>query len=309
MKLINYLFTNKLSIRWWMRRCALVLFGLSVIWLIAWSLFVNQWLTTDRVTSLLSKPEVVMQIDKISNFLSGDQYIQISEASWFVTNKTGVWFDQSNSKIEVVLDGNCEDWFTSNGGKQWALITNKSLCFNGNNKQQVVTWAQIMSGITNNTGIQDKEVVSFLARYPSLSQVMSGGVITITTDTLQWLETSVKAMTQDTQIISMIVEGISTVAMMMLIPLWFMTIFFVIIMTIVLFIWLIIYSLITRAVAGIMKYDINFEQAFALSWLPWIIIKIAGSIAWLDRYLRMIVWVIIIIGLLYNHKDRKKLPS
>ncbi len=305
MKLINYLFTNRLSIRWWMRRCALILFGLSVIWLIAWSLFVNQWLTTDRVTSLLSKPEVVTQIDRISTFLSGDQYITVSEASWFVTNKTGVWFEDTRSVLEVKLDSNCEDWFTSNGAKQWALITNKSLCFNGNNKQQVVTWAQIMSGVNNGSGIQDPETVSFLARYPSLSQVLSGDVITITTDTLQWLETTIKAMTQDTQIISVIVEGISTVATIMLVPLWFIAVFFAIVMTIMLFIWLIIYSLITRAIAGIMKYDIDFEQAFALSWLPWIVVKIAGTMVWFDWYLRILIWIIIVIGLIYYYKNNK----
>jgi hypothetical protein len=59
------------------------------------------------------------------------------------------------------------------------------LCLNGNNKQQVVTWVQIMSGVNNITGTQDPEIAQFLSKYPSLGQVLSGGMIMITADTLQ----------------------------------------------------------------------------------------------------------------------------
>jgi hypothetical protein len=246
-----------------------------------------------------------MQIDKISNFLSGNQYIQISEASWFVTNKTGVWFEESDVILEVNLDGSCENWFTSNS-KKWALITNQSLCFRDTSKQQVVTWAQIMSGVTNNSGTQDTEIAQFLIKYPSLGQIVSWGVVTINQQRLTWVESDVKAMTQDRQIIDALVDWVSSITTMMLIPLWFMTIFFALIITIVLFIWLVIYSLIARAIAGIMKYDIDFEQAFSLSWLPWILVKVVGTMAGFDWYLRILIWIIIVVGLIYYYKQNKE---
>lgn len=303
MKLINYIFHNKLSIRWWMWRCALAVFGLSIIWLIVWSIWINQWLTADRVSSLLSRPEVVGQIDKISDFLSGDQYIQISEASGFVTNKTGVRMQSSNSIIEVDLDASCEDWFSATS-KKWVLLTNRSICVRDTSKQQVVTRSQIMSGMTNSTGMHNTEVSDFIARYPSLSQTISGGVIMITTDTLQQIETDINTLAQDPQVVDAMVGWISTVAMMMLIPLWLMAIFFSIVMTIILFIWLVMYSLITRAIAGIMSYDISFEQAFSLSRLPWIVVKVWWSLAWLDWAPRVIAWIIIIVGLIYWYRQQ-----
>lgn len=302
MKLLHYIFHNKLSIRWWMRRCAVTVFGLSIIWLIVWSVWVNQWLTTDRVSSLLSRPEVTQQIDTISDFLSGDQYIQISEASGFVTNKTGVRMQSSDSIIEVKLDGSCEDWFSTNS-KKWALLTNRSICIRDTSKQQVVTRAQIMSGVSNATGMQDAEISGFIARYPSLGQMMSGGVVMITSATLQQIETDIKTITQDPQVMDAMLDWVSTVAMMMLIPLWLMAIFFTIVMTIILFVWLVIYSLIARAIAGIMSYDISFEEAFSLSRLPWIVVKVWWSLAWLDWAPRVILWIIIIASMIYYHKQ------
>ena len=306
MKFINYLFTNKLSIRWRMWRCVLIIFGLSVIWLIVWLIFANQWLTTDRIIWQLNKPEVISQINKISQLLSWDQYIQISEVSWFITNKTGIRFDQSNAKVEVNLSGNCENWFTSNDNKQWALITNKSLCFNWNNKKQIITWAQIMSGITSNTGMQNNEITNFLARYQSFGQILSWGVITIDQQKLIWLTSDIKIITQDKQIIDILIRWIHNIATIMLIPLWLIAIFFATVMTIILFIWLIIYSLIARAIAGIMKYDIDFNQAFALSWLPWMVIRVLGIVIWFNWYIGILVWIIIVTRIIYYHNQTIK---
>ena len=306
MKFINYLFTNKLSIRWRMRRCTLIIFGLSVIWLIVWLIFANQRLTTDRIIWQLNKPEVISQINKISQLLSWDQYIQISEVSWFITNKTGIRFDQSNAKVEINLSGNCENWLTSNDNKQWALITNKSLCFNWNNKKQIITWTQIMSGITSNTGIQNNEIVNFLTRYQSFGQILSWGVMTIDQQKLTWLTSDIKMATQDKQIIDILIRWIHNIATIMLIPLWLITIFFATIITIILFIWLIIYSLIARAIAGIMKYDIDFNQAFALSWLPWMVIRVLGIVIWFNWYIGILVWIIIVTRIIYYHNQTIK---
>lgn len=304
MNLFNYIFTNTLTIRWWMRRCALAIFGVSIIWIIIWTIFVDQWLDTDRVISLLNTSEVTAQIEKISSVLSGDQYITISAASGFVTNKTWVWFEDANSILEVSLDTSCEDWFTTST-KQWWLITNKSVCFNSKSKQQVVTWAQIMSGASYDDSWSNAELGDFIARYPSLGSVISGGIINITADTLQAIESDIKAMRQDPVLIWSLTEAISSISMMMLVPLWFVALFFAMVMTIVLLVWLIIYSLITRAIAGIMKYDITFEQAFSLSWLPWLLIKIWWSLIWLDWAIRVLLWIIMIVWIIYYHKQQQ----
>jgi len=307
MNLLNCIFTNTLSVRWWIWRCAVVLFGLSVIWLIVWSIFAHRWLDTDRVMSLLSKPAVTTQIDKISDALSGDQYISISAASGFVTNKTWVWFEDTTSILEVSLDGNCEDWF-SNNSKKWWLITNKALCVRDTSKQQVLTRAQIMSGLVSESWDDNSinpEFASLMARYPSLGWLMTGGVITITADTLQAVELDVQAMRQDPTIIWPLTDFIATFSVMMVLPLLFMTLLFAVIATLVLFVWCAIYTLITRAIAGIMKYDVTFEQAFSISWLPWMIIKIWWSLVWLDWYVRVLVWIGLIMALVYHHRNQK----
>jgi hypothetical protein len=89
-----------------------------------------------------------------------------------VTNKIGIWFEEDDAILEIKLDGSCENWFTTNN-KKGALITNQSICFRDTSKQQVVTWAQIMSGVTNSSGTQDAEISQFFTKYPSLGQMLS----------------------------------------------------------------------------------------------------------------------------------------
>jgi hypothetical protein len=103
-------------------------------------------------------------------------------------------------------------------------------------------------------------------------------------------------------VIDTITDAIWWLTWFMVIPLLIFSVFGVVIATIALFVWLTIYTLITRAIAGIMSYDISFEQAFSISWLPWMIVKIIGTWAWLNWALRVLLWIIVMWGLIYYYK-------
>lgn len=204
--------------------------------------------------------------------LQTGEYVSASYVSGIQSNKIGSRYSWSDYTVWYYEQDSCESVFNSFRQDSIVILTKAWLCMRSNNKQQVITVEQILSGRMEliNSLSGDAGVLTLLKQYSGLTYLVTGESLFLD-DKILWhiVNNEFPTILQDEKVISWIYSLASVAWWWALIPLCLMGMFFIAIFLISIAIVWMLYALLTMAVASIFKKPIQgFEQSCSATWLP-----------------------------------------
>ena len=308
MKLLSYIFTNTLTTWKFYWKLFLIIFIPVFVAGIAGIFWFRSLTNTTQFTQFLSGANFQSGLSDFK-LLKTDEFISLS-STWFQTNKSGMLFEDGNFLIQSITTWTCEDAF-STSSKDGLMITPNAVCIRNNNKQQIVTVAQILTARkslqVDLAKMDDGKVAQILAPYTGINSLIQWDTLYIDANVLQLILTQeIPQLLNDPTIQTGILKLVKMVSLIAILP---FAIFLIVVVAFVVLIYLLtfmLYSLFTQFIYYCMKKPISFKRAFSISWIPYLFIIIVTD--WLFSIYRVwwtLLYAIIIIILNKIHEDKK----
>lgn len=308
MKLLSYIFTNKLTKWGFFWRLFLIIFVPLLLASIAGIFWFRSAATPAHLSKLLSGADYQRGLTDLQ-LLKNDEFISLS-ASGIQTNKSGVFFEDGAFLVQSLPEGTCEEAFNLSP-KDGLTLTPNAVCIRNNNKQQVVTATQILAirkSIQQNLEqMNDGQVAQILAPYTGLNNLIQGDTLYIDATGLQVLLTQeVPQLLNDPSFQTKVLSLAKTISLIAIIPLAIALMFIVAFIVFVYLCIFMLYTYLTQLLFYIMKPRISYNRAFSITWLPYTFITILAdwifSMNWIVGTLLYVVLMIILIKIYKNKK-------
>lgn len=276
MKLLSYIFTNSLTKWGFFWRLFLIIFLPLIVVSIVGIVWFSTSATPAHLSKLLSGANYQSGLTDLQ-LLKNDEYISLS-ASGIQTNTSGIIFEDGAFLLKSLPNGTCEDAFNLSP-KDGLTFTANGVCIRNNNKQQVVTAAQILAARKslqeNINQMKDGQVAQVLAPYTGLNSLLQGDTLYVDAAGLQVLLTQeVPQLLNDPSFQTKILSLAKMVSMFALLPLAVGLIFVVALIVLVYLCIFMLYTYLTQLIFYIMKPRIPYNRAFSITWLPYTFIII-----------------------------------
>ncbi len=321
MKLLNYIFNNNLTKRWFFWRLRIGIFVSWFVALVVFILMISRLATPERMSYVADK--IGLQIsksidtDEISRLFWSGGFISISNngidsnINWIMfegglINADIDWVILQDGVLNINIDGSCDDFFVQN--KQWVSIIKSWLCIAGDEDMwnKFISTSEIMSGIDLLSDYIDNLwgwFPDFLSSYPGVNSILRDDTIYLDTSKISSIiESEITSIITDKTFILMALDHIKSLFPLFSAISTIGRIFLSFLITTIVSIVLLLYTFVTWVVWLFFSHpNLTYNKSFSISWLPFLIVFV---MLWRLPY-TLILFIIVMIWLFYRSKSSK----
>ena len=289
---------------WWLIwRFSVLVFALWLISTIWWYMWLISYIWSESMISELKNPEIAQNISKITNFFSGSSYIKYTPSEWFITNKSGVIYQDGDFAIDINISWDANRWY--DWTKKWLWITNKFIYINSNNgRNQVIPRNTIMKLFINTWQILWNSNI-YIDNLFTGTNIISGDIIYIWSEDSAKFSENINQTLQNPNFYKIAKNDISNLFMIMAIPL-FIALFVFIIFFILIYIFIfLVYIFVAWLIWYFMWSVDSFDKAVSISRIPFIIKEILQITFGLEFLIIFVIYIFVIFSIIYYQKNIK----